>query len=164
MGNKPNLTVNIELIKALSDTQTEVMISVSEKGVTGSSRKIPASDLSAFLNQQVQKQQLSNVGVTCITAYMTPTKAQLEDYLKNPPPGMCLYCYNVILKHILGKVKYYSNEKKFKISYYFNNHQIMLCFCNEFHYMLLQYLNPFFLTTLFRSFIVMDIFPVRAQF
>lgn len=87
LGNKPNLTVVIELIKSVTDSQAEVMISVSEKGVTGSSRKIPASDLSAFFNQPAQKQQLANVGVTNIIAYMTPTKAQLEDYLKNPPPG-----------------------------------------------------------------------------
>lgn len=88
LGNKPNLTVTIELIKAVTDSQAEVMISVNEKGVTGSTRKIPASDLSTFLNQPTQKQQLANVGVTGIAAYMTPTKAQLEDYLKNPPPGM----------------------------------------------------------------------------
>lgn len=88
LGNKPNLTVAIESIKAISDNQSEIMFCVSEKGVTGSSRKIPAIDLCAFLNQPMQKQQLTNVGVTYIGAYVTPTKSQLQEYLKNPPAGV----------------------------------------------------------------------------
>ncbi|CAG9822399.1 unnamed protein product [Phaedon cochleariae] len=88
LGNKPNLSVDITMIKAISDTQTEVRITVSEKGVTGSTRKVPASDLSAFLNQPAQKQQLANVGVSAIGACVTPSKAELEEYLKNPPPGI----------------------------------------------------------------------------
>lgn len=88
LGNKPNLTVVIDHIKAVADNQSEVMIYVTEKGVTGSSRKIPALDLCAFLNQTIQKQQLTNVGVTYIGAYVTPTKDQLQEYLKNPPAGV----------------------------------------------------------------------------
>ncbi|KAK5650352.1 hypothetical protein RI129_001381 [Pyrocoelia pectoralis] len=88
LGNKPNLTVCIDHIKAISDNQSEVMFCVSEKGVTGSSRKIPALDMCAFLNQSMQKQQLTNVGVTYIGAYVTPTKSQLQEYLKNAPTGV----------------------------------------------------------------------------
>lgn len=88
MGNRPNLTVTVELIKAVSDTQTEVMITVTEKGATGINKKIPALELAAFFNQPMQKQQLTNVGVTCVIPYVTPTKDQVEEYLKNPPPGM----------------------------------------------------------------------------
>ncbi|XP_066138209.1 probable nucleoporin Nup54 [Euwallacea fornicatus] len=88
LGNRPNLTVEILLIKALSDTQTEIKISVSEKGVTGSNTKIPATDLAAFLNQPTQKQQLTNVGVTAVTPFVTPSKAGLEEYLKYPPMGI----------------------------------------------------------------------------
>ncbi|KAK9736627.1 Nup54 C-terminal interacting domain [Popillia japonica] len=90
LGNKPNLIVNIEHIKAISETDSEVMISVSEKGITGTSRKIYATDLSNFLNQPMQKQQLTNVGVSYIGAYMTPTKEQLDEYLRVPPPGIDL--------------------------------------------------------------------------
>lgn len=79
--------MNIEHIKAISETDSEVMISVSEKGITGTSRKIYATDLSNFLNQPMQKQQLTNVGVSYIGAYMTPTKEQLDEYLRVPPPG-----------------------------------------------------------------------------
>lgn len=87
LGNKPNLTIEIVQIKSLSDSQTEVKVTVSERGVTGSSRKIPASDLALFFNQPGQKQQLTNVGVISITPFVTPTKAELEEYLKHPPPG-----------------------------------------------------------------------------
>lgn len=87
LGNKPNLTVHIEHVKSIGDNQCEVMISVSEKGVTGTCRKIPALDLSSFLNQAMQKQQLASVGVTFIGAYVSPTRSQLQEYLKNPPAG-----------------------------------------------------------------------------
>ncbi|CAH0553376.1 unnamed protein product [Brassicogethes aeneus] len=88
LGNKPNLTIEITQIKAASDSQTEVRITVSEKGVTGCTRKIPATDLASFLNQQTQKQQLSNVGVVSISPFITPSRAELEEYLKNPPTGI----------------------------------------------------------------------------
>ncbi|XP_060524640.1 nucleoporin p54 [Cylas formicarius] len=88
LGNRPNLSVEIILIKAVSSDQTEVKISVSEKGVTGNCRRIPATDLAAFLIQPSQKQQLTNVGVTSISPYVTPTKAELEEYLKQTPPGI----------------------------------------------------------------------------
>nr|CAI5859906.1 unnamed protein product [Callosobruchus analis] len=87
LGNKPNLTIEIAQLRALSESQTELKITVTEKGVTGTSRKIPAIDLAAFLNQPQQKQQLTNVGVTSITPYVTPSKAELEEYLKHPAPG-----------------------------------------------------------------------------
>lgn len=88
LGNKPNLTVNIIHIKAVTDTESEMMITVSEKGVTGTSRKIQAADLAAYFNQTAQKQQLTGAGVSAISAYVAPSKAQLEEYLKEPPPGI----------------------------------------------------------------------------
>jgi nuclear pore complex protein Nup54 len=87
LGNKPNLKVIIQHVKAIADTQTEIRIVVMEKGVTGTSRKIPATDLANYLNQPAQKQQLTNVGVTSIVAYVTPSKAALEEYLKTVPLG-----------------------------------------------------------------------------
>ncbi|XP_018565499.1 nucleoporin p54 [Anoplophora glabripennis] len=106
LGNKPNLTVEINQIKAVSDTQTEVKITVAEKGVTGSSRKIPASDLSAFLNQPTQKQQLANVGVSSITPFVTPSKAELEEYLKQPPPGIDLQMWQAAIQDNPNPKKY----------------------------------------------------------
>lgn len=87
MGNKPNLAVSIENVKSLTDNTCEVTITVAEKGVTGSARKITATELAAFLNQPMQKQQLSNAGVYLISAFTTLTPAQIEDYLSNPPSG-----------------------------------------------------------------------------
>lgn len=87
LGNKPNLTVDIPHIKSVAENQTEVTVTVSEKGVTGTSRKVLASDLAAFLNQPMPKQQLAGVGVTSIVPYVTPSKGQIESYLKDPPPG-----------------------------------------------------------------------------
>lgn len=87
LGNKPNLTVKIEHIKAISESDSEVMITVSEKGVTGTSRKIQSTDLTAFLNQPGQKQQLSNVGVFYIGPFTCPSKAEIQEYLKTPPQG-----------------------------------------------------------------------------
>ncbi|KAL1489308.1 hypothetical protein ABEB36_014231 [Hypothenemus hampei] len=88
LGNQSTLTVDILLIKALSENHTEVKICITEKQVTGSSRKIPATDLAAYLNQPQQKQQLMNVGVTTVTPFVTPSKAELEEYFKNPLPGI----------------------------------------------------------------------------
>lgn len=60
---------------------------MTEKGPTGSTRKILATDLAAYLSQPTQKQQLTNVGVTSIAAYVIPSKAALEEYLKTVPLG-----------------------------------------------------------------------------
>lgn len=35
LGNKPNLTVNVAGIKPLSDSKSQVVITVQEKGATG---------------------------------------------------------------------------------------------------------------------------------
>lgn len=88
MGNKPNLIVNIESVKGLSDNSCEVTISVAEKGVTGTTHKIPASELAAFLNQPMQKQQLSNAGVYLVSPFVRLTPEQIKDYLNNPPSGI----------------------------------------------------------------------------
>ncbi|KAJ8921691.1 hypothetical protein NQ315_010601 [Exocentrus adspersus] len=106
LGNKPNLTVEIIQIKAISDNQTEIKITVSEKGVTGSSRKIPASDLATFLNQPTPKHQLSTVGVVAINPFVTPSKAELEEYLKHPPPGIDLQMWQAAIQDNPNPKKY----------------------------------------------------------
>lgn len=88
LGNKPNISVVIDTMQAMNDNQTELWIYVMEKGVTGSSRKIPAIDLANYLNSPQQKQQLVNAGVIFIKACVTPTKSEMDDYLRNPPPGV----------------------------------------------------------------------------
>lgn len=99
LGNKPNVVVNIETIKTLTDNSCEVTITVAEKGVTGSLRKVGASELASFLNQPAQKQQLTNAGVYLTSAFATLSPEQLEDYLNNPPSGIytILFCFRTII-------------------------------------------------------------------
>lgn len=69
------------------------MITVSEKGVTGTSRKIQSTDLTTFLNQPQQKQQLTNVGVYYIGPFTMPSKTQIQEYLKTPPTGIDIHMW-----------------------------------------------------------------------
>lgn len=88
MGNKPNLIVTIENLKTLTDNTCELTISVAEKGVTGTTHKVHATELAAFLNKPMQKQQLANAGVYLISPFAKLTEDQIKDYLNNPPPGI----------------------------------------------------------------------------
>ncbi|XP_066586723.1 probable nucleoporin Nup54 [Prorops nasuta] len=81
LGNKPNLTVTVDNVKSMGDNKSQVIILVSEKGITGSSRKIPANELVAFLSQA--KQQLP--GVENIFPQVKLDPKQLKEYLDNPP-------------------------------------------------------------------------------
>ncbi|XP_043276307.1 nuclear pore complex protein Nup54 [Venturia canescens] len=85
LGNKPNLTVTIDSIKSIAEKKSQAIIFVSEKGVTGSSRKIPANELVAYLSQSVQKQQLTQIGVDNIFPQVKLEPSQLKEYLDNPP-------------------------------------------------------------------------------
>ena len=85
LGNKPNLTVTLDSVKSIGETKSQATIFVHEKGVTGSSRKIPATELVAYLSQSVQKQQLTQIGVENILPQVKLEPAQLKEYLDNPP-------------------------------------------------------------------------------
>lgn len=85
LGNKPNLTVTIDNIKSTGEKKSHVIIYVSEKGITGSSRKIPSNELVAYLSQNIQKQQLTQMGVENIYPQVKLDPTQLKDYLDNPP-------------------------------------------------------------------------------
>lgn len=86
LGNKPNITLTIEGMKPISETKTQVVIYVQEKSVTGSMRRIPATELSAYL--LMQKQQLLNLGADNVFAQVTSDKDQIKEYLENPPAGI----------------------------------------------------------------------------
>lgn len=88
MGNKPNLTITIQDIRAIADSKTQVLIFVQEKGMTGTVRKIPASDLANYLLQPMQKQQLVSLGAENVFAHVTPDSDQLQEYLSKPPLGL----------------------------------------------------------------------------
>ncbi|KAG7188038.1 hypothetical protein KM043_013205 [Ampulex compressa] len=85
LGNKPNLTLTVDNIKAIGESKCQVTIVVSEKGITGASRRIPANELVAFLSQPMQKQQLVQNGVEDLFPLVKLEPAQLKEYLENPP-------------------------------------------------------------------------------
>ncbi|XP_078044647.1 nuclear pore complex protein Nup54 isoform X2 [Augochlora pura] len=85
LGNKPNLSLTIDNIKATGEEKTQVTIFVTEKGITGAPRKIPASELVTYLSQPMQKQQLVQNGVEDMLPLVKLDPAQLKEYLDNPP-------------------------------------------------------------------------------
>ncbi|XP_015122055.1 nuclear pore complex protein Nup54 [Diachasma alloeum] len=85
LGNKPNLTVTVDNVKSIGEMKSQAVIYVSEKGVTGSSRKIPANELVAYLSQSIQKQQLTQMGVENIFPQVKLDPSQLKEYMENPP-------------------------------------------------------------------------------
>lgn len=85
LGNRPNLTITVDSVKPVGETKSQATIFIAEKGVTGSSRKIPANELVAYLTQTVQKQQLTQIGVDNIFPQVKLEPSQLKEYLDNPP-------------------------------------------------------------------------------
>ncbi|XP_012349214.1 nuclear pore complex protein Nup54 isoform X2 [Apis florea] len=85
LGNKPNLTLTIDNIKSTGEDKSQVTIFVTEKGITGAPRKIPANELVTYLSQPMQKQQLMQNGVEDILPLVKLDPAQLKEYLDNPP-------------------------------------------------------------------------------
>ncbi|XP_043469732.1 nuclear pore complex protein Nup54-like [Leptopilina heterotoma] len=85
LGNKPNLTVTIDSIKSTGENKCQSTVFVSEKGVTGTSRKIPANELFTYFTQTMQKQQLVQKGVENIYPFVKLDPTQLKEYLENPP-------------------------------------------------------------------------------
>ncbi|KAK6632980.1 hypothetical protein RUM43_012723 [Polyplax serrata] len=87
LGNKPNLVPSIESIKAFSESKTLVIIYVQEKFASDTNKKIPASELSAYLTQPMQRQQLTSLQVENIYPQVDPGQESLKEYLDNPPAG-----------------------------------------------------------------------------
>ncbi|XP_043512011.1 nuclear pore complex protein Nup54 isoform X2 [Frieseomelitta varia] len=85
LGNKPNLSLVIDNIKAIGEDKSQVTIFVTEKGITGAPRKIPANELVAYLSQPMQKQQLVQNGVEDMLPLVKLDPVQLKEYLDNPP-------------------------------------------------------------------------------
>ncbi|CAK9812807.1 Probable nucleoporin Nup54 [Anthophora quadrimaculata] len=85
LGNKPNLTLTIDNIKSTGEDKSQVTIFVTEKGITGAPRKIPATELVAYLSQPMQKQQLVQTGVEGVLPLVKLDPERLKEYLENPP-------------------------------------------------------------------------------
>ncbi|XP_075987086.1 putative nucleoporin Nup54 [Anticarsia gemmatalis] len=86
LGNKPNLAVTIDSVKAISETKSQVVIYVVDKGAGNS--HVSASELAAFLNAGAARTALSGAGCTSVSAVTSPSPQMLAQYLQTPPPGM----------------------------------------------------------------------------
>jgi len=86
LGNKPGVTVNFETAKAVGSQNTEVVITVTEAGQAGTSRKVPAQDLHNFLNTQAAN--LKTMGVEAVIPKLSFSKADITQYLAEPPCGV----------------------------------------------------------------------------
>ena len=54
LGNKPNIKVSVQNIKATSGDTSEVVLTVEETSQTGAVRKVPATEMHTFFNQPNQ--------------------------------------------------------------------------------------------------------------
>ena len=68
--------------------RTELVIYVLERPPQGPAKRIPARELCAFLQQQMQWSQLTSLlSVESITPKMGWSPEQIKEYLDNPPAG-----------------------------------------------------------------------------
>ncbi|XP_008422001.1 nucleoporin p54 isoform X2 [Poecilia reticulata] len=88
LGSNQILTVNVEGVKALPNDQTEVIIYVVERSPNGTSKRIPASTLFAYLEQSGIKAQLTQIGVIMSVTRTELSPAQLKQLLQNAPAGV----------------------------------------------------------------------------
>ncbi|XP_068628784.1 probable nucleoporin Nup54 isoform X2 [Battus philenor] len=86
LGNKPNLVVNVESVKPVSENKSQVVIYVVDKNAGGA--HVSASELGAFLGSGNARGTLTSTGCTTVTPATKPTPQMLDQYLQTPPPGM----------------------------------------------------------------------------
>ncbi|XP_075899778.1 nucleoporin p54 isoform X2 [Nelusetta ayraudi] len=88
LGSNQTLTVNVDGVKALPNDQTEVIIYLVERSLNGTSKRIPATTLSSFLEQNNVKTQLAQLGVLMSVTRTELSPAQLKQLLQNAPAGV----------------------------------------------------------------------------
>uniref|UniRef100_A0A8C3B1E3 Nucleoporin 54 n=1 Tax=Cyclopterus lumpus TaxID=8103 RepID=A0A8C3B1E3_CYCLU len=88
LGSNQTLTVNVDVVKALPNDQTEVIVYVVERSPNGTSKRIPATTLFSYLEQPTVKAQLTQIGVLMSVARTELSPAQLKQLLQNAPAGV----------------------------------------------------------------------------
>ena len=77
-----------ELICSVSLRRTEMALYIQERAATGVTKRLTASEVFTFMNQQNIKNQLGNELSVCeLLPKMGLTGEQLKTYLDNPPSG-----------------------------------------------------------------------------
>lgn len=74
--------------------RTEVIIYLVERSPNGTSKRIPATTLSSFLEQNNIKTQLTQLGVLMSVTRTELSPAQLKQLLQNAPAGGQVTCQN----------------------------------------------------------------------
>lgn len=88
LGNKPNLILHVDSIKAASESSSLVFLYVEERAQNGQTRRIANTELCSFLLQPTTKSQLVSIGVVDVHTFTMPDKDQIQEYLNNPPAGI----------------------------------------------------------------------------
>ncbi|XP_037300361.1 probable nucleoporin Nup54 isoform X2 [Manduca sexta] len=86
LGNKPNLVVNIDSVKAVAENKSQVVMFVVDKAASGA--HVSASELGAFLNGAGPRGALAGAGCSAVAPVTQPAPQLLHQYLQTPPPGM----------------------------------------------------------------------------
>ncbi|XP_039256690.1 nuclear pore complex protein Nup54-like [Styela clava] len=90
LESKPNLSVKVDSVRSLPGDRTEITVYVEEQSAaTGTIKRVPASELHAFVSQRRIQQQLQQnmAAVSCMPrAAMRPE--QIKQILENPPSGI----------------------------------------------------------------------------
>lgn len=88
LGNKPNIRVEVDSVKPTKPSSCEVTIYATEEN-QGVKRRIPASELSAFLNQpNIRQTLISNLAVETVAPKIKMDAEQLRSWLMAPPQGV----------------------------------------------------------------------------
>eukprot|EP00088_Acartia_fossae_P035951 TRINITY_DN370_c0_g1_i6.p1 TRINITY_DN370_c0_g1~~TRINITY_DN370_c0_g1_i6.p1 ORF type:complete len:633 (-),score=194.92 TRINITY_DN370_c0_g1_i6:154-2052(-) len=88
LGNKPNIKVSVNSMKATGADTAEAVVVIEESAPNGQVRKVPATEMSTFLNQPAQAQNLKTLGVEMVIPKTSISDSDLKDYLATPPKGI----------------------------------------------------------------------------
>jgi len=93
LGSKPNLKVVVEGLRghgigSSSEEHSEAVIHVLEAGNLGATRKVPASDLRAFLTSPQSTQMLQKLNVIKVLPKGSFTAKQIKEYCETPQMGV----------------------------------------------------------------------------
>ncbi|GAU88145.1 hypothetical protein RvY_00894 [Ramazzottius varieornatus] len=123
LGDKPNVQVEVDGVNPLPNDKSELMFHALERQADGQLRRVPASELQAFLLQPAQKTNLQGMLVEDVRAKMALTKEMEKQYLESVPAGLSSYVWFQAQKEnpdperllpvpIIGFEEMYKNLKK----------------------------------------------------
>jgi len=88
LGSKPTLSICVDGVRSLPGDKCEVIIYLVERQANGTSRRILATELYAFLSQANCQNQMTQLGVENMVAKTALSESQLKQFLDTPPIGV----------------------------------------------------------------------------